>query len=248
MTAWETVQFWAKGVRLYIAAGTLIISAQAWWWAHTAFTGDPSLIAARLHEVYGWLALALLAITLGIGPAYKLVPGMGGAKLMRDARRLLGISAAWFASLHAAIAYIVSFQAVNLLEITAPYRQAFLLGGLALLVLLALAITSFNGAMKYLGIWWFRLHRLIYVAVVLAVLHALAIGVHAATIPALAMLIGAALLLFISHVSILWLHGAKPSIWQVATLGGLFVLLIFLSNYGIQQYIDQNSLQGHGHR
>lgn len=243
----QILRHWIGGVRLYLAIATLMISGQAWWWAATAYRGAPDLIAARLHEVYGWLSLAMLAATLAIGPAYKLLPNLGGAGVMRDARRILGISAAWFAVLHAGVAYYISFQAVNLFEISNPYGQAFALGGAALVILLAMAVTSFDAAMRHMGRWWFRLHRLVYLAVALAVWHAFMVGVHAASLTALAILVGSALLMFVSHLCVAWRQG-NSSILQITTLAGLFLLIVTLSNYGIQQYIDANILQGHGHR
>lgn len=244
----KTLQFWAAGIRLYIALGSLILAGQVWWWASVAYAGDPDLMASRLHETYGWISLGMLAVALSIGPAYKLIPNLGGARLMRDARRLVGVGAFGFASLHAAVAYIVSFQAANPSTIADEYARAFVVGSLALLLLSLLAFTSFNAAMRRLGPWWFRLHRLVYAAVVLAVWHALSIGVHAASVSTLAILIGSALTLLVSHLAIAWQQDKSPTIWQALTLGGLFIVTVILSNYGIQNYIDQNNLQGHGHQ
>lgn len=243
-----TLKHWSEGVRLYIAIGTGLVSFQVWWWVNLTYADNPDLASSRLHELYGWLALFLLAITLGVGPLYKLAPQLGAKLVMRDARRLLGISAAWFASLHTGIAYFVSFQAINPFDLSDIYKRAFVLGAIALVLLLLLAFTSFNTAMKRLGIWWFRLHRTIYLAVVLAIWHAFSIGVHATTVPALAIIVTSALILFTGHLIITLQQEDKPSSWQIATMAGLFLLIVILSNYGIQQYIDQASLQGHLHR
>jgi DMSO/TMAO reductase YedYZ heme-binding membrane subunit len=240
-----TLKFWAGGVRLYIGIGIVLLSLQAWWWAEEAYIGDPDLITSRLHEAYGWLSLLFLASALAIGPAYKLAPKLPGKSVMRDARRLIGVGAAWFATLHVAIAYFVSFKAINPTNIVEPYSRAFLLGVLALLCLWALAFTSFDAAFKGMGIWWFRLHRLIYAAVGLAVWHAFSIGVHATSLTALGIIISVALVLFITHVHVALQQAGRVTEWQILTLIGIFVLLVILSNYGIQQYIDANSLQGH---
>jgi sulfoxide reductase heme-binding subunit YedZ len=244
----KTLQKWKGGVRLYIAIGIVLVAAQVWWWANTVYNGDPDMIAARMHEVYGWLSLLLLATALSIGPLYKLAPNFPGKFLMWDARRLFGIGAATFASLHIGIAYFAAFDAVNPLELSMQYQKAFALGVVALLILLAMAFTSFDAAIKRMGIWWFRLHRLVYAAAAVAVLHAFMIGVHATSVPALSIVIGVALILFVSHVHVA-LQQAKPlSVWQLLTLGGTLVVLIALSNYGIQQYIEQTVTQGHLHR
>ncbi len=245
MTGLRTARHWAGGIRLYIAIGIMLLTAQTWWWAGITYGDSPELMASRLHEIFGWQSLALLAVALGIGPVYKLAPNLAGKRIMRDARRMLGIGAAWFATLHAGVAYIISFQAVNPFNLSTTYKQAFLLGAVALLLLLALAFTSFNGAMKGLGIWWFRLHRAIYAVAGLAVWHAFIIGVHATSVLAMAIIVGTALVLLIGHIIVLMQQTEAPTVWQVATIGGFFLLLVILSNYGIQQYIDHNSLQGH---
>ncbi len=243
-----TLRHWAEGVRLYLAVGIGLITLQAWWWVNLSYVDNPDLAASRLHEVYGWLALILLAVTLSVGPLYRLAPNLGGKAIMRDARRLLGIGAAWFASLHAGIAYFVSFQAINLFDLSDLYKRAFIFGTVALVLLLLLALTSFNAAMKRLGVWWFRLHRTVYVAVVLVIWHSFSIGVHATTAQALAIIVGGALVLFTGHLIVLLQQEEAPSVWQVTTMAGLFLLIVILSNYGIQQYIDQIGLQGHLHR
>lgn len=240
-----TFRHWLGGVRLYIAVGILLVTLQVWWWANSAFAGDPGLIASRSHEAFGWLSVSLLILTLMVGPAYRLAPQLPGKYLMRDARRLLGLGAAWFAILHTGIAYFVSFQAVSLLEVSAVYRQAFVVGGIALIILILMAATSFDAAIKRLGTWWLRLHRLAYVALALAIWHALMIGVHASSLQALALLVGACLLLIISHVNVAMQQPKKITEWQIITLVAAFTVLVVLSNYGIQLYVEQNSLQGH---
>lgn len=54
-----------------------------------------------------------------------------------------------------------------------PIQPLFLLGGLALLILAALALTSTKGAQRRLGRAWKRLHRLVYLAGGTTVTHAL---------------------------------------------------------------------------
>lgn len=237
---------WSGGIRLYIAIGVGLLTLQIWWWARVAY-GSGELLTSRLHEAYGWTALLLLAAALLIGPLYKLAPWLGGASLLRDARRLIGVGAAWFASLHAGIAYFASFKAINPLDLTVAYQRGFLLGGIAMICLFALAFTSFDAAFRTMGIWWFRLHRAIYVAATLAVWHALAIGVHAPGMPAVAILIIFGTSLFIMHMQAALQQEKAVSGWQIATLCIMGVVIIALSNYGIQLYIAQNNLQGHNH-
>jgi sulfoxide reductase heme-binding subunit YedZ len=184
VTIRQTLEHWRSGIRLYIAIAAGVVTLEVWWWASVAYGGSP-LFAIRLEEVFAWLALGLLVFTMLIGPAYKIWPQLPGKMIMRDARRLTGVAAAWFAALHASINYIALFKWANPLNLPTKYQQAFLLGVTALLILLALAFTSFDRAFRGLGIWWFRLHRLVYFALVLSILHMYLIGTqgrHALTL------------------------------------------------------------------
>lgn len=237
---------WMKGVRLYIALGIALLTFHIWWWAHRVYSGTELLIP-RLHEAYGWASLVCLVVAMAVGPAYKLIPRLPGAALMRDARRMIGIGAAWFAILHASVAYLGAFQAINPLQLTVLYQQGFVIGGGALLILIVLAATSFNAAMRSLGVWWFRIHRLVYPAAALAVWHAFMIGVHAPGLPALGILVATGAGLFIVHMQVALQQDKPVSNWQIATLCIMGIVVIALSNYGFQIYVEQNSLQGHGH-
>lgn len=86
-------------------------------------------------------------------------------------RRRIGVAAALYASAHFLI--FVFDQKWNLLVVAAEIVKRFYLtiGFVALLMLLALAITSTNGWQRRLKRNWKRLHWLVYPAAVLALLH-----------------------------------------------------------------------------
>ncbi|HZQ42051.1 MAG TPA: protein-methionine-sulfoxide reductase heme-binding subunit MsrQ [Acidobacteriaceae bacterium] len=145
----------------------------------THFTGD-------------W-ALWLLLVTLAVTPVRRLNRSLGW--LIRF-RRMLGLYCFFYASLHLATyvflfsgydtaAAIAGVQAGNLGE---PWRQLVLIwpsmlddaekrrfiqvGLAAWLILLGLAVTSPQRVLRAMGgYWWNRLHRLIYAAGILAVIH-----------------------------------------------------------------------------
>ncbi len=165
-------------MRLWLAIAFGLITLEVAWWANSLYAGTP-LFAVRLEEVYAWLAVGLLAITLCIGPVYRLFPAAPAKLLMRDARRLLGVGTAWFATLHAVIVYVGPFGFPNPLHLLPAFRWSLLLGVVALAILLAMAFTSFDKAFRGMGIWWFRLHRLVYTAGVLIIVHSILIGSHA---------------------------------------------------------------------
>ncbi len=165
-----TFKHWLTGVRFYIAGATLLVTGLVVWWTETAYGGS-SLTTIRCQETFAWLALSLMVLAISIGPTAKLFPKLPGKSILFEARRLIGVSAAWFATLHVGIAYFVQFSTANPFSLPAEYRNAFGLGVVALAILLAMAFTSFDKAFNGMGIWWFRLHRFIYVAIMLVLFH-----------------------------------------------------------------------------
>lgn len=243
------IRYWLQGIRLYIAIGIGMATLEIWWWSHAAF-GSGELATIRLQETYAWFSVGLLATALAIGPLTKLVPELPGKPLLFDARRLLGIGAAWFASLHMFIAYASQFQFANPLTLAGSYRSAFALGIGALTILLAMAFTSFDAALKGMGVWWFRLHRLVYAAGLLALVHIFMIGVHATTIRTLGTLGIIALALITLHVCAVLRQTKKASKWQVITIVLTIITLGLVMNYGVQQYLTKNAglLGDHTHQ
>lgn len=229
----DMLRYWSKGVRLYIALGTLLVSALVVWWAQTAYGGS-SLVSIRTEEVFAWLATGLLAAAVSIGPVYKLFPRLGGRQIWSDARRLIGVSAAWFAALHVGIAYIALFKSANPFSLPGNYKLAFLLGVLALLGLLAMAFTSFDGAFRTMGVWWFRLHRVVYAVIVLTLFHIFMIGAHASLLPVVVLLAIACAVVLAAYVAIS-IRARKISGWQFIGVSVMAVLLVWAVCYGIQQ-------------
>ena len=118
----------------------------------------------------GLAALRLLVISLAITPLRKLSPRLS---FLIKFRRLLGLFAFFYASIHL-IAYIglyASFDPNTILQDVAK-RRFITVGVLAWLLLIPLALTSTTGAIKRLGgKRWNQLHKLVYVAVCLGLLH-----------------------------------------------------------------------------
>lgn len=87
-------------------------------------------------------------------------------------RKPLGLYAFGFASLHL-LTFLIIDYGLNWNEIIAlvSEKRFILLGSLSYLLLLPLAGTSFRYWMKRLGKNWKRLHRLVYLAGILTVLH-----------------------------------------------------------------------------
>lgn len=238
----NTLRYWFSGIRVYIAIAIFLVTFEVWWWADAAY-GRSDLAAIRAQEAYAWIALILLAAAILIGPLLKVFTGMSfGAKMMlREARRILGIGAAWFGLLHAGISYVKLFGAPNPLTLADSYQWSFLLGVSALIILLLMAFTSFDRAFRGMGVWWFRLHRLVYAAVIMAVLHAFMVGVHAASLGVLVVIGATAGLLLGLHIYSILRQG-KPTRLQIITISYAVLLAAAVLNYGITQYLGYNLL------
>ncbi|WP_163370101.1 sulfite oxidase heme-binding subunit YedZ [Endozoicomonas acroporae] len=127
----------------------------------------PDPASALTHGLGEW-ALIFLLLSLAISPARRLT-GIG--KLIRF-RRMMGLFALFYAVLHllAYLAFMLSWEWQTLLEDL--YKRSYIIvGAFSLSILVALGVTSTKKMMKRLGKQWLQLHRLVYVAAVLAVIH-----------------------------------------------------------------------------
>ncbi len=116
----------------------------------------------------GTWALSFLLITLTVTPLRKL---SGWSGIMR-VRRMLGLTAFFYALSHW-LSYLWLDQFFDWSEILKDLvKRPFITFGMAtFLLLLPLALTSTDAAMRRLKRNWQRLHRLVYPAAVLAVCH-----------------------------------------------------------------------------
>jgi sulfoxide reductase heme-binding subunit YedZ len=122
-----------------------------------------------LTHTTGLSALVILLVTLANTPVRRLTGWAGLVKL----RRLTGLFAFFYATLHLSI-YAVFDHQLSIAEIGADIIEHpwVLVGFSAFLILLALAVTSPTAMVRKLGGQrWQALHRGIYLAAILAVLH-----------------------------------------------------------------------------
>jgi sulfoxide reductase heme-binding subunit YedZ len=124
-------------------------------------------VEALLHLAGRW-SLAFLLLGLAVTPLRRLA---GWARLLR-VRRLLGLFAFAYAAAHLLV-YLVLDQGLALdFVLEDVTERPFITAGVAsFLLLLPLAITSTRGWIRRLGRRWQALHRLVYPAAALAVLH-----------------------------------------------------------------------------
>jgi sulfoxide reductase heme-binding subunit YedZ len=117
----------------------------------------------------GDTALRLLLASLALTPL-RILFGLGGLVTLR---RLLGLLAFFYVCLHFAVWIVLDhFFDWHTLADDIVKRPWITVGVSALVLLVPLAATSTTGMIKRLGgVAWRRLHRLVYVAAVLGVLH-----------------------------------------------------------------------------
>ena len=116
----------------------------------------------------GRYALVLLVLCLACTPLKTLLGWQGVIKV----RRALGLYAFLYVAIHFLILSGLDYQ-FNFVLLFADLRGKLYVwvGVAAGLILLALAATSFRWTMQRLGKNWKRLHRLIYLASLLVILH-----------------------------------------------------------------------------
>ncbi|MGK8438070.1 protein-methionine-sulfoxide reductase heme-binding subunit MsrQ [Ectopseudomonas hydrolytica] len=157
-------RLWRVGV--FIAA-----SLPPMYWFYGAMLGllgpDPGKV---LVDSLGLGALVLLLITLTMTPLQQLTRWGGWIAV----RRQLGLWCFAYVVLH--LAGYVLFIAGLRLELVLrdlSERPYIIVGALAFVGLLALAVTSNRFSIRRLGRKWKALHRLVYVILLLALLHML---------------------------------------------------------------------------
>lgn len=137
---------------------------QAW---QNALGPDPGKV---LVERLGVGGVVLLLLTLSMSPLKQLT----GSGLALALRRQLGLWCFAYALLHG-VAYLIFINGLSVSQLLADLteRPYIIVGLAAWLILLALAVTSNKRSMRALKRRWKTLHRLIYPALVLVMLHML---------------------------------------------------------------------------
>ncbi len=124
-------------------------------------------------RVTGYTALGALFLSLLMTPVAllctRLLPQCHNPVVWIAFRRSLGMSAAWLGGMHACVALATYLEGSWPLVVAAPYLRA---GLTALMILLALLITSFPALVRILHLrFWKQLHRLAYIAVLFLFQH-----------------------------------------------------------------------------
>jgi sulfoxide reductase heme-binding subunit YedZ len=146
----------------------LAVIAPAAWLAARAFAHDlgPEPLKEAIHQAGDW-AVRLLLVSLAVSPFRRI----GGWPRLILVRRMFGVAAMAYALLHLTL-YIAS-QSFSPIRVVTEIALRFYLtiGFVAVVILVTLGATSFDAAIRRLGRRWNQLHRLVYVAATLGVIH-----------------------------------------------------------------------------
>lgn len=153
-----------------LKAAVWLVGLGPLFWMGVRFAAD-DLGANPIEAILLWAGrwtLILLLTGLSVTPVRRVT----GWNQIIKVRRLLGLFAFFYASLHLLI-YLgldQGFAWTFILEdvVERPFITS---GFAALLLLVPLALTSTKGWIRRLGKGWRRLHRLVYLAASLGVLH-----------------------------------------------------------------------------
>lgn len=154
--AWKIWALYALG---FVPAGVAFYQG-----ATGGLGADP---VKSFEHLLGIWALRFLILTLLITPLRQI----GNFNLVRY-RRALGLLAFYYALMHFA-AYMLLDQALDFPAIMQDIsRRPFItIGMVSLALLIPLALTSNNWAIRKLGRRWSRLHKLVYIAIAGGALH-----------------------------------------------------------------------------
>ena len=166
MPPWRDRQGRFSSLKASVLIGCIAPGAVVAFWFATGRLG-----AARpIHEALLWIGLwtvRFIFLALAITPAAVV---LDWPKILL-VRRMVGVTAAVYAVSH--LTLDVALENFRVLHVASEIALRFYLtiGFAALLGLVALAATSTDAAMRRMGRNWKRLHRLVYVIGVLALLH-----------------------------------------------------------------------------
>ena len=137
--------------------------------AYEYVTGTlPIVLDRHLVIRFGAVGLAFLVASFTITPISILT----GKTNLKPIRRPLGVYGFCYIALHLlAYAWLSNYFEWDLIVRDIGERRAMSVGLLAFALLIPLALTSTNGWQKRLGRRWKILHRLVYFAVPLSILH-----------------------------------------------------------------------------
>ena len=154
------------GKALILVNGAIPLALLMWDQSHHQLGANPQNF---LILTTGMMTLIFLVLTMAVTPLRKIT----GLNWLIQFRRMLGLYAFLYGCLH----FLCFFSLDRGFSVSSTLtemvkRKYLIVGSIALLVMVPLAITSTNGMIKRLGgKRWRALHRLAYVAAICGVIH-----------------------------------------------------------------------------
>jgi sulfoxide reductase heme-binding subunit YedZ len=140
------------------------------WGLYRLFFGDGFGVdpVLEIDHYTGDVTLIMLLAVLAVTP----VRGLTGWNDLQKARRLIGLLAFFWVCVHFLVWIgLDQFFAWGYIGEDLVERPFIVVGFLAFLLLLPMAVTSTRGWIRRLGRNWTRLHRVLYLAVLLGIVH-----------------------------------------------------------------------------
>jgi sulfoxide reductase heme-binding subunit YedZ len=154
---------WLQILVHIVALSPLVLLVWQYWQGQ--FLVDP---VREITTRTGKTALILLVLSLAVTPIYT----VSGFKPVLRVRRALGLYSFLYVSLHFLTFIGLDYQFDVGLIRGAIFDQRFVLAGFVTgLLLVPLALTSTKGFQKRLGKHWKLVHRLVFLAVILDLVH-----------------------------------------------------------------------------
>ncbi len=203
-----------RNIRFWVLLFSLTYSIAAFFFVRLT-TQEGSLQIIKLTRLYALTALLYLYVSLLIGPlvyTFKRLPFSGK---IYHARRAVGVSVFYFGLLHASFAFFGQLGGFGGLPyLSNKYLLAISLSFTALCILAIMASTSFDFMVRKLGSKWKIIHRFVYLAGILVLIHALLLGTHFAD-----------------------LSGLVPQI-----VFGVLVILLFLEANRLDEFLERKKI------
>lgn len=181
MFSGQTLRALPHNIRFYILLFSVLLSVVVVSWLRLHIASDQVFII-RAQQMFGFISLAFLYGALVLSPVAGIAGKRPAIRLWLFARRAIGVSAFYFAVLHAAVAFWGQVGGLDGMALLPErFRWALWLGCAALSILLIMAATSFDRVVRYMTYCrWKWLHRLVYGASILLIIHVWMVGTHVA--------------------------------------------------------------------
>jgi methionine sulfoxide reductase heme-binding subunit len=165
-------------IRFYIICFSLVLSAVIYFKDASVYQGLRLVTEVTQH--YALMAFTFLYLTLLASPLVRLFTFLPYRGKYLKARRALGISTFYFGFLHANFAFWGELGGISAIgTLSTRYTIAILCAFIALIIFTIMAATANEKMVDKLTFpRWKMIHRFVYLAAILILIHATLIGTH----------------------------------------------------------------------